>query len=367
MLAGALVASLVTPGSATVATAGLGGTPLTTRVTSDALSGARPLYRTVRVPRSIDATGSRNVSSALQAFINRVPNRRTIVFPDGATYLLGGYGIRLEGRRDLEFRGRATLRITGCDAMDSAFYLIGSTSRITIRYLSIVGQNRLGGTTRSHLGSCQQQHGIALYGASRVTVAKVRIRDLWGDCLYVGIDGRRWTRRVRFRDSSCRRNGRQGVAIVAGDDIRIQRNTFDRIAMSVLDIEPNDRRGGATDVLFEDNTVTSFSHSSLYQSFLFGANGSLDAMVNRVIVRDNVVTQGTLLTLVGDEYTGYSGQRTRRNIRFTGNRSKVAAHRTILNFKHVDGVTVSGNRQPLGSGGSLVRFVDSTGITNKQG
>lgn len=318
-------------------------------------------WKTVRVPSSIDATGRRDVSSALQAFINRVPNRRIIVFPDRATYRLGGDGIRLQGRHDLTFRGRATLRVTGCDAADSAFSLVGSTSGITIRDLTIAGGNHAGGTSRSHRGDCQHQHGIALYGASRVTVRKVRIRDLWGDCLYVGIDQGRWSRHIRFRDSTCRRNGRQGVAIVGGADVRVQRVTFDKIAMNVLDIEPNDGRGGATDILFADNRVTSFSHSDLYQSFLFGANGSLDAVVERVTVRDNIVTRDTLLTLVGDEYTGFSGQRNRRDIVFTGNRSSVSRSGPVLTFKHVDGVTVSGNSQP-GAGSSLARFVDSTGV-----
>lgn len=356
----ALVMGVVAPGAAMVAPASR------TSSSSSSTSRARPLYRTVRVPGRIDPTGRRNVSSALQAFIDQVPDRRTIVFPDGATYLLGSDGLRLSGRHRLELRGRATFRITGCGSSASAFSLTGSTSRITFRHLSIVGGNPYGGTSRSHRGDCQHQHGIALYGVSRITIAKVRIRDVWGDCLYVGMDGSRWSRDVRLRDSSCRRNGRQGVAIVGGDDIRVYRSVFDRIAMSVLDIEPNDRRGGATDIRFEDNKVTSFSHASQYQSFLFGANGSMDAMVNRVTVRDNLVTRGTLLTLVGDEWTGYSGQRTRRNIRFTGNRSRVAATRAVLNFKHVDGVLISGNRQPLGRGGSLVRFVDSTGISNRQ-
>lgn len=342
MLAVVLLGSLLAPASVTAAS-----------------------WRTVRVPSSIDATGKRDVSSALQAFVNRLPSRRIVQFPKGAVYRLGGNGIRLDGRHDLQFRGRATLRVTGCDSMDSAFVLTGSTSGITIRDLRIVGGNPYGGTTRSHRGSCQHQHGIALYGASDITIRNVRMRNLWGDCLYVGIDRGRWTRDVLFTDSTCGRNGRQGVAIVAGDDIRVRRVMFDKIAMSVLDIEPNDRSGGATDVVFANNRVTSFSHSSLYQSFLFGANGSMDAMVNRVAVRDNVVTKDTLLSLVGDEYFGYSGQRTRRNIRFTGNRSKVTARRAVLNFKHVDGLVISGNVQRRARGVSLTRIVDSTGITRR--
>ena len=52
-----------------------------------------PSGSTYRVPSSIDATGSSNVSSAMQAFVNSVPDGSTISFPTGATYLLGGNGL----------------------------------------------------------------------------------------------------------------------------------------------------------------------------------------------------------------------------------------------------------------------------------
>ncbi len=206
--------------------------------------------------------------------------------------------------------------------------------------------------------------GSTIKGASNVELDRVDITRVKGDCVYLGLSPSGvWASDVWYHDSSCDLTGRQGVAIVAGSDFRTERVSFDKIAINVLDIEPNDGRGGARNIVFDNNTVGTYSHSSQFVGFFFGANGSHDAVVDGVKVRNNVVTGKTLSTLVGDEWTGYSGQRNRRNITFTGNRSTVSTTwGPVLKFRHVDGVTVSGNTQPL-SNGELATFVDSTGVT----
>ena len=297
--------------------------------------------------------------------MNSVPNGSTIVFPSGGKYLLGGNGIQLTSRKNLVLEGNGTtLRITGCTNFDSAFVLGGTTSGVTLRGFDVVGDNTRAGTSTSHSGSCEYGHGVLLWGASNIEIDDVNVSRVNGDCVYLGLGPSNvWASDVWYHDSRCELNGRQGLAVVAGKNLRAERLAFDKIAMTVLDIEPNDGLGGATDITFNNNTVGSYSLSTDYRSFFFGANGSHDALVNRIIVRDNLVTGGTLLTLVGDEWTGYSGQRNRRNITFTGNRSTVATTwGPVLKFKHVDGVTVTGNTQSVTSGG-LATFTDSTGVT----
>lgn len=316
------------------------------------------------VPASIDRTGSSNVSGAMQNFVNGVPDGSTIVFPAGATYLLSGDGLFLRRRSGLTLTGEgATLKSLGCDSEDSLIRVEGG-SGIVIRGLTLVGDNDVAGTSNAYTGGCEHQHGIAVSAASDVEIDQVTIRRVHGDCLYLGRDTQgTWASDVRFHDSTCTLTGRQGVAIVAAKKVRVARVEFDKIAINVLDIEPNTGADGATDITLTSNTVGSYSHSSRFRGFFFGANGSLDAMVRGVVVSDNTVTGGGLDSLIGDEHTGFSGQRNRRSFTFTGNVSTATgAWGPVVTFLHTDGVTVSGNRQTL-RGGTLARFVDSTGVT----
>ena len=52
----------------------------------------------------------------------------------------------------------------------------------------------------------------------------------------------------------------------------------------------------------------------------------------------------------------------RQNIVFTNNTSTVAGGGPVLRFAHIDGLTVTGNVQPLSSG-VLASITDSTGVT----
>ena len=62
---------------------------------------------------------------------------------------------------------------------------------------------------------------------------------------------------------------------------------------------------------FRDNTVGTYDSSSIYTGYVFAANGSRDALVDRVKVSGNLVTGGALRVLVDGR--GGSG-RNRRNI-----------------------------------------------------
>lgn len=310
----------------------------------------------------LDLTGASDASAALQAIIDASPDGSHIVLPHGARLRLD-VGLVVDGRRDIILDGNdATLVTDGCGRESSLISvgLLEPSTDITIQGIQMEGGNDRAGTPDAFDGDCQFQAGIALYGASRVEIHDIEMSGMRGDCLYVGIArSGTWTTDVTYRDSSCIANGRQAVSVVAGERISTQRVSMDQLAMHALDIEPNDGSGGARDVLFLDNEIGTYGHSDAYTGFFFGANGSLDAPVDRVLVSGNVVTGGSLRTSVGDEYTGWDGQRTRRSIEVSDNTSQQEAIGPVLTFKHVDGLRVSGNTQPL-SAGPLVRLDDVT-------
>lgn len=322
--------------------------------------------RRVRVPRSIDATGKKDVSARLQRFVDRTRDDTTIVFPEGATYRLASGGIKVSGRRNLAFVGHgATLRSEGCDYLDSLFVLGGAGTasvRITIEGLTLEGENPHPATDKAHRGGCQHQHGVASYRSRHIEVRDVTIRRTHGDCLYLSGYGEkrfRWSQDVWFHDSVCEGTGRMGVAITAGEDVRVERVRFNGIAIHVFDIEPSLKEGGGRDILFAENVVGTYGYSPRYGGWLLAADGNLSATVERVTLRDNIVTDRALGVAIGAEHQGWDGSRERRDFRITGNLSMITAAGPVMDFRHVDGLLVSGNTQLLSSG-ALSTVTDTT-------
>ena len=245
------------------------------------------------IPASIDATGSKDVSAELNAFIRNAPNGSTIVFKAGGTYRLGEV-VRVLGKKRITLEGNgATLKLTGpIDFFGAGIFVEQLSEDITIRDLTIVGQHAAAGT-KDALGRGENQNAIAVYGSTNTLIERVDIRRVGGDCLYVSAHERRiWSDGVTFRDSTCRLTGRMGVTVIAGSRVRVVNNTFDEIGYAVVGIEPDAGNEGARDVVVRDNTVGSYSLTDQYEGFLFyacNAPWSDGAVVRDVTVSGNTV------------------------------------------------------------------------------
>jgi hypothetical protein len=297
---------------------------------------------TIAVPGSIDSTGATDASAALISFVEAVPDGSTIEFPRGGMYRMD-VGLKFSDRHDLTFEGNgATLRSNG-DAHEtsSLFALWGGNTGITIRDFNLVGNSSTPGVYKP---SSEGAHGILVDGGSDVDVSAVTVSAVWGDGFYVGS----WADRVSFHDSTVESNGRNGVSIIAGRNVTVQHVTFGRSGYCTFDIESNTAAEGAANISFLDNTV------GRWGNIFLAANGAADSVVDGVTVRGNKVTGGSLqsdVTLAR-----------RQNVVFTDNTSTVPADGPVLRFAHVDGLTVTGNVQPLTSG-SLASITDSTAVT----
>jgi hypothetical protein len=321
-------------------------------------TAAQAASRVVHVPASIDHQGRRDVSSQLQSFINRVPNNTRIVFRAHGVYRLSR-GIKLIDRHRLVLDGNgATLRAYGCGMDNGPIVISDYNTRITVRNFTLRGSNANGGTSRSHNGGCEHQAGISIFQSRHIEIAHVTITHTNGDCLYIDYGGRArvWVDGVVFRDSTCKSNGRQGVAVVAGRNITVKRVRFDKIAMNVLDVEPNTSSGGGVNVRFLDNKVGTYSIDADWDQFLFAMSGA-NGRVRNIRVEGNRVTGGTLKS--------YVGIRRSTNVIFRNNRSTVTAQNDpVVTFQSVDGLVVTGNRQPLRSG-TFARISGSTSVVNR--
>src|SRR6185437_4084891 len=124
--------------------------------------------------------------------------------------------------------------------------------------MTIDGSYATGGTFNANL---QHAHAIAVYGTS-VDIGGVTMTDVAGDCIYFG---KGWYNPLvrssgSVHDSTCLRNGRNAISVVAGDNILVQHVTTGSIGYDVFDVEPNAGSGfGSNSVRFDSNTIGSFA------------------------------------------------------------------------------------------------------------
>jgi len=329
---------------------------------------------TVSVPSSIDATGSSDASTALNAFIKSVPDGSTIAFGAGSIYRLD-QGIALYNRHNLVFEGNgATLRANnaGSTWMGGPFNInsqrtaFGQNSHITIRDFNLVGSNP-NTTTVYSPGSGENQHGVGIWGGSYIEVAHNTISHTYGDGVYVSgnDDTHASADSVWIHDNTFTYAGRNGIAITAGTNVLMERNSFDKVGGSILDIEPDWSYQVVASVTFRANSVGSYAHNTYGTAWFFAIVGASDAVTHDVTITGNSVT--------GNPHEGYDGTPRalntwvsgahQQNITFTDNTTTLAAVGPVLYFANVGGVTVTGNRQPLVSG-SQAQFSNCTGVVN---
>jgi hypothetical protein len=322
----------------------------------------------ISVPSSIDATGRTDASAKLQAFLARVPDRSTIVFKAGGTYRLDK-ALRVETRNRLTFDGQgAILRMAGCDIGDSAFVIDRLATNITIRKFLMVGDNAGGGTTNAYREGCEYQAGVAIYSGKNVEIANVSIIRTNGECIY--LDGASasnyaWTNNVWFHDSVCKLNGRSGIGIVAATKVVIERVHFYKVGMHVFNIEPDNAQGGGSYVSFRKNTVDGYGMTPQFTNWFVAAEGADGSTVHDLTISGNRVTNGapkSANTITEAGLATTIAQARRQRIVFKDNTTTVAGDGPVLHFHHVDGLTVSGNIQPLRKG-SIAKFVDCSEVT----
>ena len=321
----------------------------------------------IAVPVSIDPSGGSDVATALQTFVDGVPDGSTIVFQAGGTYSMSR-GLVLDGRHDLVFWGNgATIQATGPATLlvSSAFLVQRGSQGITIRDLNLIGNNPDAGTAAAYHQGLENQIGVAIYGSFDIEIANVTMERFYSDCVYIGADGPTWSERVSVHDSSCSLNGRQGVGIVAARDVTFERDHFDAISLFVVDIEPDLASEGATNVTLSDSSIGSYGLSSSGTSWVLAAEGAAGSTVSHVAVSGNTIT-GNPRAGSGDLALGLTvtvrdrGPRTDFVVR--DNTSSITMSGPTMQFTGVDGVTVTGNRQPLSSG-ELAIFPGSDGVT----
>jgi hypothetical protein len=194
---------------------------------------------------------------------------------------------------------------------------------VTVRGLTIQGPN----VDAVYLEDVELQSGVHIPdGVDRVTIEDVTVRNVYGDCVSLGLPEP--SADVAIRRLTCDGAGRVGVSIPAGTNVVLEDSTLRRIPRSAIDIEPQ-----------------------------------LDAVVSGVVIRNNVIEApgGPVLSMQGTgtvvQDVAFSGNRILGkniwskigspsrptvDVRLVGNTSDAIGDLAI-SVRHVDGLVVEGN------------------------
>jgi hypothetical protein len=331
--------------------------------------------RTVNVPSTIDSTGASDASAALKAFIDSVPDGSVIAFKAGGVYRMDR-GIAVQNRHHLVFEGNgATLRANGSSTSMWAdpFIINASATSVTdivIRNFTIEGNNPNTGTAIYDPGQ-EVQAGIGVYGGSRIEIAGNTIRKTWADAVYAANGSTQdWVNGLWVHNNTLASIGRIAFTMNAVQNALLERNTIDQIGGSVLNIEPDHSYQGAVNITLRDNTVGVWGLSPLYtQHFVACANNNVGvgAVVRGLTITGNTVTGGAPSSANTPNAGGLStwiGKSRTSDVTVANNTTTKAGRGPVFKFEHIDGLTVTGNTQPLTSG-SLMYISDSTGVVSQ--
>lgn len=321
--------------------------PDTIRRSPDPPATAQPPVNLVLA--SVDATGGRDVTAELQAFIDGVPDGGIARLAKGGSYRIEGT-LLLSERHDLRIDGNGSrLFATTTGGPDRTHLRVVGGSGLVIYDVEIAGANPHAGLDdRAYQVDLVGQHGIRLEGTTDLELARVQVSDIFGDFVYVGrsTDGR-WTERLWIHDSVFTRSGRQGIAVTAGRDVVIENNTITDTRRATVDLEPNGASWGAENIHILNNQV------GAGRLLFLAAAGA--GPVDRVVVAGNELRGHILNTVV------VPPSDVRRNtFYFVDNTSDTPATRAPLRFTRIDGVVVRGNTQPVVRPGEA--GVDADGV-----
>jgi hypothetical protein len=306
---------------------------------------------TISVPASIDGSGAHDVTAALQRFLSGVADGSVVRLGSKASYRVDGT-LLLDHRHNLTIDGngaRVFAETRGGKARSQWYVRDGSN--IVFRDLTVQGANPHGGTgENAYVRKLEHQHGFRIEGANGVQLDHVTVGDVYGDFVYVGRDPQHvGSRNVWVHDSRFMRNGRQGIGVVAADNVVIERNHFTQTRRATIDLEPNARSWLVSRVFVLDNVVGP-------GRLLFVASHG-QGPVDDVMIAGNRL-QDHSLTI----YVAAGGKKRRSNWVVRDNTSDTTVNTPPMRFAGIDGLLIQNNRQQVDGERPAVTLSDDCGV-----
>lgn len=305
--------------------------------------------KTAQIPPSIDATGTSDVTAALQAFIANVPDGSVILGGGpSATYKHKGTFIPpSRNQLTFDFQGATLNNIADGNAGLGGSWGIYNAStfflplvkpyptHLTFRNAVITAASPKPGTFQSGEFAAFLHSMGGLY----IEVTNITASGLFGDFVTMN-EGSSY---VWAHDNHVVDCGRNMVSVVCGSHLVVENNKFDTAGYCSFDVEPEPGSiAGSADLIYQTN-----QHKSWANCF-FALDGS-DAgkAITDVTVDSNTVSGSSLLSVLG-------GTKSRaQRVTFTNNKGSGTANVTA---KNIDAFHFAGNTGAtlVNSGSTLV-------------
>jgi hypothetical protein len=350
-------------------TAVLSGTSAVPPVPDTEPFGPPVTTSTVNVPAGYNV-------SQINGLISSNPSSTKFMFAAGTTYDLTS-GIYMGACNNLILQGNgATLRMTGTDSEDfSTFHLRGS-NHIQIDNFVVLGAYstaRGNGTWPGQAGEGSHCLGLSGFFGGRestyVEMKNITGSNFYGDFAYFegeNVGTQRPSHHVWIHNNNFNYCGRNAISPINVTDVLVENNVFDHMAYHTFDCEPNQDIEEIRRVTFKNNTCGIYAARSGLIGMFFSCYSPNNAPVTDITVSGNTSAgiaadgvfgnpRGLHVTIMGEAAHRY------QNITFTGNTcTRTVAGSGVIYAQNTDGVTITGNTQPLSSG----TLVQVSGCTN---
>ena len=195
--------------------------------------------------------GATNDTAAIQKAINSLPSTGgTVVIPSGIYGIDAVTSLKLRSNVTIQMSPTTILGVIPNAAAHYEVLSIGGVSNVNIN------SGVLWGDRLTHKGTTGEHgFGVAILGASNVTVTGTASNNMWGDGFYIGngptFGSSLKTRstNVKLIDVTADNNRRQGISLISGQSISVVRakvtNTNGKSPSAGIDVEPNSK----TDIL----------------------------------------------------------------------------------------------------------------------
>lgn len=327
------------------------------------------------VPAGIDNTGATDVTSALQTWIDGVPDGTSgapsILRFNGGVYKINT-GLTFIDRNNLtiesssptlggntELRWGVTMTFVDPDwtAPDGQqrFMLVEDSTNITFRYLYLHGPSPMPGSGDGHVPwqtYVQWMHGIEMRRTTGYLVDYVRIDDMPGDGVAATTNGNfapRSTGTIRNSDiHECHRNA---ISLIGSDYCLISANSLSMIGFWVIDLEPNEVASSNYDTTISGNTfgtqgnITSRVAIGAFSGIISGGS----AYCEDLFIDSNTFS-GRTFSMSFNNVNGYPYDQRIQRLTVTNNVGDASNPWYPVECRQIDDITCSNNSFTMISG-----------------
>jgi Right handed beta helix region len=305
----------------------------------------------VFVPSTIDFTGKTDVTNALQTLIDNADDGVIIRFHKNGRYRVEGT-LFVTNKTSITFDGQnATIFATTRGTLERSQWWITDGGGLIFRNFIVHGANPYAGLAdKAYDPRYEKQHGFRIEGVDGIELSHVTVTDVYGDFVYVARYVTDTPTNIWIHDSKFARNGRQGISLIAANGVIIERNSFSDTRRGTIDLEPNGPNQSVENVFILNNTI------GTGRLFFIASHGK--GPVSDIVVSGNQLHKHVLSI----DVVPPKNER-RKNWIITNNTSDTSSSQRPIRFIDVDGLQVTGNKQPVSGTLPGVEITDVCGAT----